>query len=83
MCVVCPCLSFQFDSIRIQTPPPTPTHIFIVASDLLNYETGEEASEYFGSLLDETVTNDSFTEDVLSGESSDVFEGKTFLERLH
>lgn len=54
-------------------------HFYIVANDVLDAASAEDATALFVNVLDETFTNDSFTNEVLSGEGVEVFEGKNIL----
>lgn len=49
--------------------------IFAVVDELLQLS-AEAATETFVTYIDDIFTNDSFNNDVLSGEESPVFEGK-------
>ena len=44
-------------------------HLYIVANEVLNAASAEEATASFSNLLTETFTNESFTTGVISGDA--------------
>ena len=48
---------------------------FVVVNDLLISGSSADATAFFTSLLDDTFSNDSFTDVIISGGSSEAFTG--------
>ena len=48
---------------------------FVVVNDILSSGSSDDATAFFTGLLDDTFSNDSFTNDVISGGGSEAFTG--------